>query len=209
MNKLEKKKILNFLTKNSEEFSFTRIKQIDMVKKIKALRYMEDKEIAHTIIDFYFEENISDLESQKLKIKKIKSTTAKIKHLLQYQLELDFEKKDFLKKVFLFLSSEKKFPQIVDYFFRTSSQMWVLAGDTATDINYYSKRLILSSVYSQVFIKLMSFPNYQKIMIEKDIDASLSNVRKFNDIKSKICSADILSVFKKFQSSSESTGRGF
>jgi hypothetical protein len=109
MNKLEKKKILNFLTKNSEEFSFARIKQIDMVKKIKALRYMEDKEIAHTIIDFYFEENISDLESQKLKIKKIKSTTAKIKHLLQYQLELDFEKKDFLKKVFLFLSSEKNF----------------------------------------------------------------------------------------------------
>ena len=108
MNKLEKKKILNFLTKNPEEFYFARIKQIDILKKIKALRYMEDKEIAHEIIDFYFEENISSLESQKLKIKKIKSTTAKIKHLLQYQLELDFEKKGFSKKSILIFVFRKK-----------------------------------------------------------------------------------------------------
>ena len=51
--------------------------------------------------------------------------------------------------------------------------MWSLAGDTATDINYYSKRLILSSIYSKIFIKMLNLSNYSKELIEEDIQNSL------------------------------------
>lgn len=209
MNKLEKKKILNFLLKNSEQFSFSEIKQAEIFKKNKTFRYLEDKEISVSIISYFFEENLENLLSQKDKIKAIKSITLKIKTLLQYQLQNDFEKKQFLKKVFLFLTTEKKFSQMLDYFFKASSMMWDIAGDTSDDINYYTKRIILSSVYSKIFIKIMSCSGYDKKDIVKDIDNSLDKVRKFNDLKSKFNLSNILSGLKNFDFISKEKGRGF
>jgi len=194
MNNSEKKKILNFLLKENCSFSFTILKEIALIKKNKNCLYLESKELALIILSFYFEENLKKLDLLIPKTKKTKSTTAKIKQFLQFQLEADLKNKNFLKKSFLFLATEKKFSQILDYFFSTSSRMWSLAGDTATDINYYSKRLILSSIYSKIFIKLLNLSNYSKDMIEIDIEYSLKQVKQINDLKSRIYYADILSI---------------
>ena len=209
MTSIVKKKILNFLLKKKSTFSFARIKELEIINKNKNFRYMDDKEISLVMILFYFEENHKKLASQTIAIKKIKSTTLKIKYFLQYQLELDLKNKEFLKKVFLFLFSEKNISKILDYFFSTSSTMWNLSGDTATDFNYYSKRLILCSVYSKIFIKLLNLPSYSKNLILQDIEKSLDQVKQFNIIKSKICSNDILSIFKNFNFNTKEQGRGF
>jgi len=209
MTSIVKKKILNFLLKKKSAFSFAQIKELEMVNKNKNFRYMDDKEISLVMILFYFEENHKKLASQTIAIKKIKSTTLKIKYFLQYQLELDLKNKEFLKKVFLFLFSEKNISKILDYFFSTSSTMWNLSGDTATDFNYYSKRLILCSVYSKIFIKLLNLPSYSKNLILQDVEKSLDQVKQFNIIKSKICSNDILSIFKNFNFNTKEQGRGF
>ena len=209
MSSIEKKKVLNFLLKKTSTFSFARIKELEIVNKNKSFRYIDDKEISLTIILFYFEEVHKKLGSQISAIKKIKSTTLKIKYFLQYQLESDLKNKEFLKKVFLFLFSEKNISQILDYFFSTSSIMWNLSGDKATDFNYYSKRLILCSIYSKIFIKLLNLPSYSKNLILQDVEKSLDKVKQFNIMKSKICSNDILSVFKNFNFNNEKQGRGF
>lgn len=209
MNKFEKKKILNFLLKNTEQFSFSEIRQTKIFKKNKTFRYSQDKEISEIIISYFFEQNIENLLSQSVGIKEIKSITLKIKNLLEYQLQHDFEKKQFLKKVFLFLITEKKFSQMLDYFFKTSSTMWNIAGDTSDDINYYTKRIILSSVYSKIFIKIISCSGYDKKDIIKDIDNSLDKVRKFNNLKSKLNLSNILSGLKNFDFTLKKTGRGF
>jgi ubiquinone biosynthesis protein COQ9 len=209
MSSIEKKKVLNFLLKKTSTFSFAQIKELEIVNKNKSFRYIDDKEISLTIILFYFEEVHKKLGSQISAIKKIKSTTLKIKYFLQYQLESDLKNKEFLKKVFLFLFSEKNISQILDYFFSTSSIMWNLSGDKATDFNYYSKRLILCSIYSKIFIKLLNLPSYSKNLILQDVEKSLEKVKQFNIMKSKICSNDILSVFKNFNFNNEKQGRGF
>ena len=209
MNKLEKKKILNFLLKNIDQFSFSEIKRAKIFEKNKTYRYSQDKEISEIIIAYFFEQNIENLRSQSVKIKEIKSITLKIKNLLEYQLQHDFEKKKFLKKVFLFLITEKKFSQMLDYFFKASSMMWKIAGDTSDDINYYTKRIILSSVYSKIFIKMMSCSAYDQKDIIKDIDNSLEKVRKFNDFKSKLNLSNIFAGLKNFDFTSKKTGRGF
>ena len=209
MTSIVKKKILNFLLKKKSAFSFAQIKELEMVNKNKNFRYMDDKEISLVMILFYFEENCKKLASQNIAIKKIKSTTLKIKYFLHFQLELDLRNKEFVKKVFLFLFSEKNISQILDYFFSTSSTMWNLSGDTAADFNYYSKRLILCSVYSKIFIKLLNLPSYSKNLILQDIEKSLDQVKQFNIIKSKICSNDILSIFKNFNFNTKEQGRGF
>lgn len=209
MTNIEKKKFLNLLLKQNSSFSFLRLKELDLVKKNKNCRYLDSKEIAFIILSFYFEQNLKQLDSLIPKTQKTKSTTVKIKQFLQFQLEADLKKKNFLKKSFLFLFTEKKVSQILDYFFSTSSKMWSLTGDTATDINYYSKRLILASIYSKIFIKMLNLSNYSKELIEEDIQSSLKKVKQFNDFKSKICSTDILSIIKNFNFGSKAKGRGF
>ncbi len=208
MNKVEKSKILNYCIQNAENLFFSHIKEIELIKKNKKIRYMDNNEVSDLIITFYFEEILFSLEKQKKIINNIISTTAKIKMLLEYQLNYDLKRKYFLKKVFMHLSKEKKFSQILDYCFKISSKMWDLAGDASTDLNYYSKRLILSAVYSKTFIKIITLNDYKKEKIVGDIDSSLKKVKTFNEIKSKICSVDILSLFNKFKPDN-SRGRGF
>jgi len=208
MNKAEKFKILNYCIQNAENLFFSHIKEIELIKKNKKIRYMDNNEVSDLIITFYFEEILFSLEKQKKIINNIISTTAKIKMLLEYQLNYDLKRKYFLKKVFMHLSKEKKFSQILDYCFKISSKMWDLAGDASTDLNYYSKRLILSAVYSKTFIKIITLNGYKKEKIVGDIDSSLKKVKTFNEIKSKICSVDILSLFNKFKPDN-SRGRGF
>lgn len=195
------KKILNFLIKNSDVVNFNRIKELEVIYKNKDFRYLDDKEVATSIISFFLNENIKSLESQTIYLKKIDRISSKINHLLNFQLNKDLKQKLFLKKVFLFLSLEKSFPELLDYFFSMSSKMWSLAGDVSTDINYYSKRIILSSIYTKSILKLLTSKFYKPSMIDIDIKKSLLKVKKFNDLKSKVLSIDILSQFKKFSSS--------
>ena len=210
MTKMNKDKLLKNLLSNVEQLNFSRIKDLDFVRKDKQLRYFDDKEISIMIIEYFLEQNKVSIQKQSTKVKKINRTTLKIHSLLSHQLHKDLKHKDFFKKVFMFLSLEKNFPTILDYFFSMSSNMWSVAGDTSTDINYYSKRVILCTVYSKIFIKLITVHNYDASMIEEDIHNELNKVKKFNELKSKILSPDILSVFKKFSpSSNKKEGRGF
>ena len=68
--------------------------------------------------------------------------------------------------------------------------MWDIAGDKSTDLNYYSKRLILVSIYSNILFKILSCKTYKQESIKEDIDKSLDGVKKFNEVKS--------SIFKQF-----------
>ena len=207
---MNKDKLLKNLLSNVEQLNFSRIKDLDFVRKDKQLRYFDDKEISIMIIEYFLEQNKASIQKQSTKVKKINRTTLKIHSLLSHQLHQDLKHKDFIKKVFMFLSLEKNFPTILDYFFSMSSNMWSVAGDTSTDINYYSKRVILCAVYSKIFIKLITVHNYDASMMEEDIHNELNKVKKFNELKSKILSPDILSVFKKFSpSSNKKEGRGF
>ena len=108
MIKIEKKKLLNFLLKQKPSFGFNRLKELELVKKNKNCRYLDNKEIAFMLLSFYFEENLKQLDLLIPKIKKTKSTTLKIKKFLQFQLESDFKNRDFLKKKFFILSYRKK-----------------------------------------------------------------------------------------------------
>ena len=207
---MNKDKLLKNLLSNVEQLNFSRIKDLDFVRKDKQLRYFDDKEISIMIIEYFLEQNKVSIQKQSTRVKKINRKTLKIYSLLSHQLHKDLKHKDFFKKVFMFLSLEKNFPTILDYFFSMSSNMWSVAGDTSTDINYYSKRVILCTVYSKIFIKLITVHNYDASIMEEDIHNELNKVKKFNELKSKILSPDILSVFKKFSpSSNKKEGRGF
>ena len=62
--------------------------------------------------------------------------------------------------------------------------MWYLSGDNSTDFNFYTKRMILSGVYSSVILHFIS--NDSLLETEKKLDNNLLKVSKIPLIKDKI-----------------------
>jgi ubiquinone biosynthesis protein COQ9 len=59
--------------------------------------------------------------------------------------------------------------------------MWKLIGDNSTDINFYSKRIILSKIIIRSFLYYVN--NDDLNLLKKYIDKQISNVLKFTKIK--------------------------
>tara|TARA_B100000575_G_C22854799_1_gene499907 strand:+ start:278 stop:691 length:414 start_codon:yes stop_codon:yes gene_type:complete len=131
---------------------------------------------------------LSDNEKKKFakKISRIKSTTEKIKILLTEKLNSDSKNKKSIKEEIRQKVKNKKIHKDIFYGYQVASDMWDLAGDKSADLNYYSKRLILTSIYSNILFKILTCKSYDQLDINKDIDKSLKGVKKFNDVKSSI-----------------------
>ena len=61
--------------------------------------------------------------------------------------------------------------------------MWYLAGDNSTDFNFYTKRLILSGVYTNA---LFVFFLKEIKHVEENIDKNLKRISKIPRIKERI-----------------------
>ena len=59
--------------------------------------------------------------------------------------------------------------------------MWYIAGDNSTDFNFYTKRIILSVVYSSVVLHFIN--NESMFETEKKLDTNLLKVSKIPLIK--------------------------
>lgn len=76
----------------------------------------------------------------------------KIAALVRLRLELLEPDKEAVRRGAAFLSLPFNASLASRLVWRTVDIMWYAAGDTATDYNYYSKRALLSGVYSSTFL---------------------------------------------------------
>ena len=67
--------------------------------------------------------------------------------------------------------------------------IWYIAKDTSTDFNYYTKRAILSSIYSAVIFHFMNNDNINETILV--LDRQLYNVSKIPKIKN-----DLKKIYK-------------
>ena len=65
----------------------------------------------------------------------------------------------------------------------TADTVWRAIGDTSTDINFYSKRTILSGVISSVFVKWLTDNDPNKKATREFLDARIANVMAFEKAK--------------------------
>lgn len=72
---------------------------------------------------------------------------------------------------------------------RTADAMWRAAGDTATDFNHYSKRVILSSVYSATLLYWLDDDSEDMAATLDFIDRRIDDVMKIEKGKAQIKSA--------------------
>jgi ubiquinone biosynthesis protein COQ9 len=69
--------------------------------------------------------------------------------------------------------------------FETANQMWRWAGDTATDYNYYSKRVILSGVIATTRLTWFEDDSEDEAKTRAFLERRIENVMQFEKLKAK------------------------
>jgi len=143
------------------------------------------------LIKFTLEQLNKELEEYCKKIDLIRLPVHKrIKKVLLSKISLMNKNKLFYRSIFLNLLIPKKNFSLSNQLYNSVDQIWFIAGDSSTDFNFYTKRLILSGIYSRVI--LFFFNNNNQVELENILDESLKRVSKIPEIKSK------LKIFKDY-----------
>ena len=207
--KLQKDKILNYLYKNFKKIDFDIIDQDIFFKKIGDLDFFDKKELLLKISSLFFEDlDQRFLSEVKSKVNKITKTNEKISFLLNKRLQIEKKNKDLIKKIFIHLIKDNNSNKVLTYIYSVSDIMWKYANDRSVDFNFYTKRLILSSVYLKISILSFYKDNLTQKDLNEEISKSMEHVKLISQFKMKL---DFFKNLKEFFSffSIQKAGRGF
>jgi len=207
--KLQKDKILNHLYKNFKKIDFDNIDQDIFFKKIGDLDFFDKKELLLKISSLFFEDlDQRFLSEVKSKVNKITKTNEKISFLLNKRLQIEKKNKDLIKKIFIHLIKDNNSNKVLTYIYSVSDIMWKYANDRSVDFNFYTKRLILSSVYLKILILSFYKDNLTQKDLNEEISKSMEHVKLISQFKIKL---DFFKNLKEFFSlfSIQKAGRGF
>lgn len=207
--KLQNDKILNYLYKNFKKIDFDFIDQNIFLKKLNYLNFFDKQDLLVKISRLFFEDlDKKFLKEIKSKINKISKTNEKISFLLNKRFQIERKNKELIKTFLIHLIKNNSTNKVLNYIYSVSDIIWKYSNDRSVDFNYYTKRLILSSVYLKILMLTFYNDNLTHKDIDKEIQKTLEHVRKISQLKIKF---DFLKNIKDFFSffSTQKAGRGF
>ena len=155
-----------------------------------------------SIIQMYLDEidEVMTKESEKINLIRLK-IHERIRELCILRLNIMAKEKDLISKTFLHLLLPNNYKFSSKNLYRTVDQIWFLAGDNSTDFNFYSKRIILASIYTSTMIHFINNDNMDGTIFL--LNKLLRKVSKIPKIKSNINSftkiiPQIFQLGKKF-----------
>lgn len=209
LTKLEKEKILKYFYKNYQNINFDNIDKDDFFKKNTRLNFFEKEELLLAVSSLVFEDlDKNFLKETKFNINKITKTNDKISFLLNKRFQLEARNNNLIKKIFIHLIKNNNSNKVLNYIYSVADIIWKISSDRSVDFNYYTKRLILSSVYLKILILIFYRDNLTDKDIELEIQKSLEHIKLVSQFKIKF---NFLNNVKEFFSlfSIQKAGRGF
>jgi ubiquinone biosynthesis protein COQ9 len=209
LTKLEKEKILKYFYKNYQNINFDNIDKDDFFKKNTGLNFFEKEELLLAVSSLVFEDlDKNFLKETKSNINKITKTNDKISFLLNKRFQLEARNNNLIKKIFIHLIKNNNSNKLLNYIYSVADIIWKISSDRSVDFNYYTKRLILSSVYLKILILIFYRDNLTDKDIEVEIQKSLEHIKLVSQFKIKF---NFLKNVKEFFSlfSIQKAGRGF
>jgi len=207
--KLQNDKILNYLYKNFKKIDFDFIDQNIFLKKLNYFNFFDKQDLLVKISRLFFEDlDKKFLKEIKSKINKISKTNEKISFLLNKRFQIERKNKELIKTFLIHLIKNNSTNKVLNYIYSVSDIIWKYSNDRSGDFNYYTKRLVLSSVYLKILMLTFYNDNLTHKDIDKEIQKTLEHVRKITQLKIKF---DFLKNIKDFFSffSTQKAGRGF
>jgi len=94
--------------------------------------------------------------------------------------------KEAARRAAAFLSLPQNLPLATRLLYRTVDSMWRAAGDTSTDFNFYTKRGILTGVYSSTLIRWFNDQSGDEHETLVFLAARIENVMQFERLKAQV-----------------------
>jgi ubiquinone biosynthesis protein COQ9 len=107
----------------------------------------------------------------------------RIRALIWYRLEIMAPAREAVRTGLSILAMPQNLPLALRTGWRSADLMWRLAGDTATDYNHYTKRLILSGVYASTLLAWLDDKSEGWMETGAFLDRRLAEVMRFEKWK--------------------------
>ncbi len=107
----------------------------------------------------------------------------RIRSLVWYRLEMMAPAREAVRTGLSILAMPQNLPLALKAGWRSADLMWRLAGDTATDYNHYTKRLILSGVYASTQLAWLDDQSEDWHETAAFLDRRLADVMRFEKWK--------------------------
>ncbi len=104
----------------------------------------------------------------------------RIKKILMLRFDILEKDKNFYQKTFNHLLLPQNYKLMKKNLYKTTDNMWYLAGDNSTDFSFYTKRFTLIAIYVNA---LFVFYNNDYKKTEINIDKNLKKISKIPKIK--------------------------
>ncbi|NNC48482.1 MAG: COQ9 family protein [Sphingomonas sp.] len=109
--------------------------------------------------------------------------TKKIRWLIWKRLEIASPAREAVRSALAILAAPQNIPLGFKTGWRSADAMWRLAGDTSTDYNHYTKRIILSGVYGATLLAWLDDDSEEWTETAAFLDRRLADVAKFEKAK--------------------------
>ena len=110
----------------------------------------------------------------------------RIRLALTSRLEAADPDKEAVRRALQVLLLPANAPLAASTLWRTADAMWRAAGDTATDLNHYSKRVILGGVYSATLLYWLDDDSENFEATRAFIDRRIEGVMRFEKTKAQV-----------------------
>src|SRR5512139_3978967 len=107
----------------------------------------------------------------------------RIRALIWYRLEVMAPAREAVRTGISILAMPQNLPTALKAGWRSADLMWRIAGDTATDYNHYTKRLILSGVYGTTLLAWLDDQSEGWTETGAFLDRRLADVMRFEKWK--------------------------
>lgn len=135
-------------------------------------------------IDYYAEEMDAAMEThcgteafKKLKIRE------KIREGLMFRFKRHQKNREASRRLMGYYALPLHVAQGADHVWKMADRLWYLAGDTATDYNYYTKRTLLIGVYSTTLLAWATDATPDLSLTAEFLDRRIGDVMKIEGAK--------------------------
>lgn len=142
---------------------------------------------AVAVLDFWVAETdaamLRALESRELAAMKVRD---RVRTAVLTRLEMAAPHREAVRRALNLEALPQHAPRALRQLYRTVDAVWYAAGDTATDFNFYTKRLLLAGVYSATLLRWLDDKSEGFTATAAFLDRRLADVMRIEKAKGKL-----------------------